>query len=187
MTSKQSPSLTERAKQVKMIVLDVDGVLTNGLMYFGQEGESLKAFHVHDGLGITLAHHAGIQTAIITGRTSEMVRLRAAELKIGDLYQGTLTKITALQQLLVKYTLTLSQICYVGDDLNDLPLLEQVGLACAVANAVDEVKAVSHFTTSLPGGAGAVRQVIEMILKSQGQWKATVAAYQQAECSDQSQ
>lgn len=187
MTREQSLRLTERAKQIKMIVLDVDGVLTNGLMYFDREGESLKAFHVHDGLGIALAHNAGIQTAIITGRTSEMVRLRAAELQIDDLYQGTLTKITAIQQLIVKYTLTLSQICYVGDDLNDLPLLEQVGLACAVANAVDEVKAVSHFMTSLPGGAGAVRQVIEMILKAQGKWESTVAAYGRSDCSGRSQ
>lgn len=187
MTRKQSLSVAERAQQVKMIVLDVDGVLTNGLMYFDRTGESLKAFHVHDGLGISLAHSAGLQTAIITGRTSEMVRLRASELKIGDLYQGTLTKITAMEQLITKYTLDLSQICYVGDDLNDLPLLQRVGLACAVADAVDEVKAVSHFTTSLPGGAGAVRQVIEMILKSQGKWESAVAAYQRSDCSGRSQ
>lgn len=183
MTRKQSLSFTERAQQVKMIVLDVDGVLTNGLMFFGSEGESMKAFHVHDGLGISLAHNAGIQTAIITGRTSEMVRRRAAELNIGDLYQGTLDKVIAMQQLIAKYHLELSQICYVGDDLNDLPLLEMVGLACSVADAVNEVKAASHFTASLPGGAGAVRQIIEMILKSQGKWESTVAAYRQSDSS----
>jgi 3-deoxy-D-manno-octulosonate 8-phosphate phosphatase (KDO 8-P phosphatase) len=186
MTEKHSCSLAQRAQQVKMIVLDVDGVLTEGLMFFGRDGEYLKAFHVHDGLGVTLAHNAGIQTAIITGRTSELVKQRAAELKIGDLYQG-INKVTALQQLIAKYTLELSQICYVGDDLNDLPLLERVGLACAVANAVDEVKAVSHFTATLAGGSGAVRQIIEMILKSQGKWDNAVAAYRRFDGSNPSQ
>lgn len=183
MTSRQLSSLAERAQQVRLIALDVDGVLTDGLLFFGQAGEALKAFHVHDGLGISLAHDAGIQTAIITGRTSEMVKMRAAELKIGDLCQGSVDKVITMERLIAKYRLNFGQICYVGDDLNDLPLLERVGLACAVGNAVDEVKAASHFTASLPGGKGAVRQIIEMILKSQGKWENAVAAYRRSGCS----
>ena len=187
MTSKQSDTLTDRARKIKLIAFDVDGVLTNGLMFFGPEGESLKTFHVRDGLGIALLHSADIKTAIITGRSSAMVKLRAAELKIDDIYQGTSDKVAAMEQLTTKYKLDLCEVCYVGDDLNDLSLLDKVGLACTVADAVDEVRSVSHFTASLSGGTGAVRQIIEMILKSQGKWDSTVAAYWRSGCRGHSQ
>ncbi len=182
MTTKTLLSLKERVQPIKMIVLDVDGVLTDGQLFFSREGETMKAFHTQDGLGISLAHRAGIETAILTGRASEMVRLRGEELQIGDIYQGRADKVESMQELLDKHRLAVSQICYVGDDLNDLPLLLQVGLACTVANAVPEVKAVSHFVTSRSGGRGAVRQIIEMILQLQGKWESIVAAYRRPGC-----
>jgi 3-deoxy-D-manno-octulosonate 8-phosphate phosphatase (KDO 8-P phosphatase) len=157
--------------------LDVDGVLTNNQLIFGNDGEILKIFHSQDGLGIAAAHKAGLKTAIITGRNSEMVRRRGEELKIGDLYQGSMDKVAALNELLGKHELTLDNIAYVGDDLNDLPVLSRAGLACAVANAVPEVKARAHYVASREGGRGAVREIIEYILKAQGKWDWVVEQY----------
>ena len=111
--------LVERAKKIKLLVLDVDGVLTKGQVFLDSKGEALKVFHTQDGLGIAAAGKVGLHTAIITGRTSDMVRLRAAELKIADIYQGSTDKLTALHELLEKAQLTLAQVAYVGDDLND--------------------------------------------------------------------
>jgi 3-deoxy-D-manno-octulosonate 8-phosphate phosphatase (KDO 8-P phosphatase) len=166
-----------RAKKIKLLIFDVDGVLTSGQLVFSHEGEVLKKFHSQDGLGISLAHKAGIQTAIITGRKTAMVNLRGAELKIADIYQGAVNKVDALLALTTKYNLTLEQVGYVGDDLNDLPALVRVGLACAVANAVPEVKARAHVVAAREGGRGAVREIIEIILKAQGKWEAIIASY----------
>lgn len=166
-----------RAKQIALLILDVDGVLTNAQLVFDSQGEVMKVFHTQDGLGITAAHKAGLKTAIITGRETEMVRRRGLELKIGDVYQGAMDKVQAFQELLAKYQLSPEQVAYVGDDLNDLAVLTQVGLACAVANAVPDVKERVHFITTREGGRGAVREVIELILKSQGKWGAVVEAY----------
>ena len=168
-----------RSRNIKLIVLDVDGVLTNGQIIFGHDGELMKAFHAQDGLGITLAHKVGIRTAIITGRESQMVELRSQELKIGDVYQGAMSKTEALGALMDKYQLTLEEIAYIGDDLNDLPVLLRVGFACAVANAASEVKEHAHFITQEMGGNGAVREVIEFILKAQGKWEQILTEYLQ--------
>ncbi|KYZ76385.1 3-deoxy-D-manno-octulosonate 8-phosphate phosphatase [Anaerosporomusa subterranea] len=167
----------DRARQIRLLVLDVDGVLTNNQLIFGNDGEILKVFHSQDGLGIAAAHKAGLKTAIITGRNSEMVRRRGEELKIGDLYQGSMDKVSALNELLSKHRLTLDNIAYVGDDLNDLPVLSRAGLACAVANAVPEVKAAAHYIASHEGGRGAVREIIEYILKAQDKWDWVVEQY----------
>lgn len=172
--------IKNRASKIKLMIFDVDGVLTNGQIIFGRDGEALKEFHAQDGLGISVAHQAGIKTAIITGRKSDMVRLRGAELKITDIYQGTMGKIAALAELSAKYSLDLDEICYVGDDLIDLPVMVQVGLACAVANAVPEVKANAHYTANHLGGNGAVREIIELVLKAQDKWTDIIAAYTQA-------
>jgi 3-deoxy-D-manno-octulosonate 8-phosphate phosphatase (KDO 8-P phosphatase) len=169
------------AKKIKLIIFDVDGVLTGGHIIFGTEGEAVKEFYAQDGLGISLAHKAGIKTAIITGRESEMVRRRGAELKIGDVYQGAMDKVTALQELVTKHALTLEQIAYVGDDINDLPVMIQIGLPCAVANAVPEVKAIAKYVAGRQGGNGAVREVIEHILKAQGLWEGLIADYMKPE------
>jgi 3-deoxy-D-manno-octulosonate 8-phosphate phosphatase (KDO 8-P phosphatase) len=169
-----------RACNIKLMILDVDGVLTNGQIIFGRDGEAMKEFNAQDGLGISVAHKAGLKTAIITGRESDMVRLRGAELKITDIYQGAMTKLAALSELAAKYQLNLNEICYVGDDLIDLPVMVKVGLACAVANAVPEVKANAHYTTTKTGGNGAVREVVELVLKAQNKWEDIIAAYTQA-------
>jgi 3-deoxy-D-manno-octulosonate 8-phosphate phosphatase (KDO 8-P phosphatase) len=166
-----------RAERIRLLVLDVDGVLTSGQILFGPEGEVIKVFHTQDGLGITTAHRAGLRTAIITGRDSEMVRRRCGELAIGDVYQGAKNKVECLAKLADKHGIGFAEMSYVGDDLNDLAAMAQVGLACAVANAVMEVKAAAHYVTSRPGGAGAVREIIELILKSQGKWDDVVATY----------
>lgn len=171
----------EDAKKIKLLIFDVDGVLTGGHIVVGTEGEAVKAFHAQDGLGISLAHQAGLKTAIITGRESEMVRRRGVELKIGDVYQGAADKVTALKELLSKHAVSLEQIAYVGDDINDLPVMVQVGLPCAVANAVPEVKAVAKYVTDRQGGNGAVRDIIEYILKSQGLWQELIAGYMKPE------
>lgn len=169
------------AQQIKLIIFDVDGVLTEGHIIFGQEGEALKAFHCQDGMGISLAHKAGLKTAIITGRESQIVHRRATELKIGDIHQGASDKVIALRELMQKHSLTLEQIAYVGDDINDLPVMVQVGLPCAVANAVPEVKALAKYVSLRQGGNGAVRDIIEYILKAQNAWDEIIAEYMNVE------
>ena len=172
--------LIERAKKIKLLILDVDGVMTDGTLLIGPSGELCKNFHAQDGLGITLSKKFGLKTAIITGRTSEMVEFRANELKVDALYQGQRNKLNALIKLQKQFNVNLNEIAYVGDDLIDLPILTKVGLACAVQNAVLEVKAHSHYITEASGGHGAVRQVIEMILRAQGFWDQIVSDYIQA-------
>lgn len=164
-------------EKLKLFVMDVDGVLTDGTLYFGANGEALKGFHVLDGMGISLAKKAGIIPAIITGRRSEIVAARAKELGIADVYQGRSDKRQAFQELLTHYGVISEETAYMGDDLNDLPLLKQVALAVAPANAVPEVKAVVHVVTEKAGGAGAVREALEYILKQQGHWDSLIEAY----------
>ena len=171
--------IESNAQNIKLLILDVDGVLTNGQIVFGRDGELLKKFHAQDGMGITLAQKVGLKVAIITGRDSQMVTLRSAELSIGDVYQGAMSKTQALAELMVKYNLQATEIAYLGDDLNDLPVMVRVGLPCAVANAVSEVKEYAKFVTSHTGGKGAVREVVEYILKAQGKWEKILAGYLQ--------
>lgn len=159
-----------RAKNVKMVVFDVDGTLTDGKIYMGPQGEAMKAFSAQDGMGISLLHKSGIYTAIITGRSSQIVANRAGELKMARVYQGCADKRLAWQQLKDEYHLTDAQMAYIGDDLNDLPLLTKAGFAASVANGRREAKAVAHFVAQHDGGDGGVRDVIEFILRAQGQW-----------------
>lgn len=168
---------TSRGQKIKLLILDVDGVLTDGHIIFGRDGELMKNFHAQDGLGITIAHKAGLKTAIITGRESQIVQLRSSELKILDVYQGSKNKLEALYELVEKYNLALEEVAYVGDDLIDLAVMTKVGLSCAVANAVPEVKSHAHLVTNHHGGKGAVREVVEFILKSQGKWEEIIASY----------
>ena len=169
--------MNERMKRVRMLILDVDGVLTNGQIFFGNEGELFKQFNVQDGMGISLFRQAGHKVAVITGRTSDIVRLRSAELKIDDVYQGSMSKKAALADLLAKHDLTVDEVCYIGDDLIDIPVMNRVGLPCAVANAVAEVKEVAVYVSEKEGGRGAVREIVEMILKMQGHWDTLIAKY----------
>ncbi len=166
-----------RARRVKLLVFDVDGVLTSGQLLFGPDGEAMKIFHAQDGLGINAAHRAGLKTALITGRESEMVRRRGTELSITDICQGAQDKIARLEQLLAKHHLTADEVAYTGDDLNDLAVMGRAGLAFAVANAAPEVKAAAHYVTGRAGGDGAVREIVELVLKAQGKWTAIVESY----------
>lgn len=174
----------ERALPVKLLIFDVDGVLTNNQLIFSQDGEILKVFHSQDGLGINAAHKAGLRTAIITGRDSSMVRRRGEELRIADIYMGAMDKVAAYEKLLQKHGLTPAETAYVGDDLNDLAVMARVGLACAVGNAVDEVKAAARYVAVKEGGRGGVREIIEFILKSQGKWDRVVNEYRNAGATD---
>lgn len=167
----------QRAAAVKMIVFDVDGVLTDGKIFIGSQGELGKSFDAQDGLGITLLRLHGIVPAIITGRHSKIVEIRAEELKIKEVYQGIKQKRDILEDLREKYQLSWAQIAYVGDDFIDIPAMQEAGFACAVANARDEVKEIAHFVSDKRGGDGAVRQIAEFLLKAQGKWENVISSY----------
>ncbi|SJZ47272.1 KdsC family phosphatase [Selenihalanaerobacter shriftii] len=163
--------LTSKATNIKLFITDVDGVLTDGRIILGNDGQEMKFFHVQDGKGIKLAQEAGIEVAIITGRESEAVTRRAKELAITEVHQGIKDKVATFNQLLSKYDLDSEEVAYIGDDLNDLLLLRRVGLALTVANGVNEVKEEADYITKKDGGRGAIREVIELILKMQGKWE----------------
>lgn len=167
----------ERAKKVKLIIMDVDGVLTDGGVYIGETGELFKPFHARDGVGIRIASQLGFKFAIITGRKSQQLMIRAKELGINDVFQGQLDKRAAYNDIKEKFALTDEEIAYVGDDLIDLPIMVQVGFPATVADAPSEMKNYSCVVSDLNGGRGAVREVIEFILKAQGLWQDVVNSY----------
>lgn len=171
----------ERAAGIRLIIFDVDGVLTDGGIYVGPEGELFKPFNCQDGLGITLAHRAGIKTAIITGRRSVQTELRAERLHITEIMQGQLDKRASYNELKVKLGLEDEEIAYLGDDLIDLPVMLQVGLPVAVANARPEVKEKACLVLEETGGHGAARSMIEFILKAQGRWESLIAPFYDTE------
>jgi len=160
----------ERAKKIKMILMDVDGTLTDGTLLVFPDGEELKSYNVKDGTGILLAHLAGLKTGIITGKISKSLQKRAEKLKIMELHQGILDKKKVLSEILEKNGFNPKQIAYIGDDLGDLEVLKAVGFAGAVADAHPLIKKNCHFICSKPGGRGAVREFIEFILESQDKW-----------------
>jgi 3-deoxy-D-manno-octulosonate 8-phosphate phosphatase (KDO 8-P phosphatase) len=162
--------LAARCEPIRLLVLDVDGVLTDGRITYTDNGVEIKSFHVRDGSGLVLWQRAGRQVAIISGRNSRAVEVRAAELGIKLLYQGRTDKQQALRDLLTSLDVRPEQVCAVGDDLPDLPVLRACGLAVAVADACAEVRAAAYFVTMVPGGCGAVREVVELILRAQGLW-----------------
>lgn len=162
--------LRARAERIKLLILDVDGVLTDGRIYVDSERENLKAFHVQDGLGMKLLQQAGIELAIITGKESAMVSVRMATLGVKHVAQNQPNKIAAFERLLTKLNLDPSAVAYVGDDLPDLALLTRVGLAVAVANAQPCAKKIAHYQTQAKGGKGAVREVCDLLLQAQGKW-----------------
>jgi 3-deoxy-D-manno-octulosonate 8-phosphate phosphatase (KDO 8-P phosphatase) len=167
----------ERAKRVRLLLLDVDGVMTDGRLGFDGAGREFKFFYARDGIGIKLLQRAGLGVGILSGRKARVVELRAKELGIDLLLQKVQDKARGLEAVLRRERLRPDQICYVGDDLVDLPVLLEVGLAVAVADAVPEVKAAAHFVTRSPGGRGAVREICEGILKAQGKWTAGIQRY----------
>lgn len=156
----------------------MDGVLSDGTIYIDSEGREMKAFHVMDGSGISYLARAGIKTAIISGRICKSVVYRARELGIEDVYQGIKNKLDAYEEILCKYSLRDKEICYIGDDLIDIPILKRVGFPVAVANASPIVKQQALYVTRAKGGQGAVREVVEKILKLQGKWHIILERYQ---------
>jgi 3-deoxy-D-manno-octulosonate 8-phosphate phosphatase (KDO 8-P phosphatase) len=198
------PDSKSRAKKIKLLLFDVDGVLTDGKLYFfpapaaapqtvrdqsakhgGQGGFGLhsesfieaKGYNAHDGAGISMARLGGMKTGLITKRISETVALRARDLKLDHVHQGINNKLGVFKEILKQEKMTADEACYVGDDVIDLPVMWNCGLAVAVANARDEVKRDAHYVTKHSGGDGALRDVIEFILKAQGKWKKVVEKY----------
>ena len=169
--------IVERAKQIRLLALDVDGVLSDGKLIFSNTGDELKTFSTLDGQGIKMLQRCGIEVAIITGRSSQIVANRAANLGINQVVQGREDKLTALGELLKNSDITHEQIAYMGDDLPDLAVIRKVGLGLTPANGHWSVKAHAHWQTQLAGGEGAVREACDLILLSQGRLDAELAAY----------
>ncbi len=170
-------SLDKQLQEIRLILSDVDGVLTNGGIYFDNQGIESKKFHIRDGLGIRMWQKAGHQFGIITGRSSHIVQVRASELGIDIIRQGFEKKTGAVMDIIEPLGLELSQVCFIGDDLIDLGPIEKVGFGVAVADAVAEVREAADLTTQAVGGEGAVREVIERILKAQHRWDDLIRTY----------
>ena len=170
--------LLERASRVSVLLIDVDGVLTDGRIVYADYGDELKFFDVQDGAGLVFWNRVGLKSAMITARKSRLVKRRAKELRIDFLAQGCLVKLPMYERMLKRLRVQDEQVCAIADDLMELPLLRRVGLAVAVPNAVDEIKQISHYVTQRSGGRGAVREAIEMILKAKGLWDQVMERYQ---------
>lgn len=152
---------------IKLLILDVDGVLTDGTIWLSAQGEELKRFHIHDGLGLKRIQNAGIIVAIISGRSSKSVSARMAELNIHHVYQGCADKVSVFEKLINELGIKPQEVAYMGDDLPDLPVMRLVGLSIAVANACPEVKNIAHWQTQKEGGMGAVREICDRLLQSE--------------------
>ncbi len=172
--SRSSRTLLARAKKIRVLLMDVDGVLTDGRVWLASwpdgTAHEIKGFDAYDGQGLMLARTMGLRTGVITGRDSAAMTRRAKELGLEFVYQGQAAKVAAFEEILAKSGARAEEVCYMADDLPDLPVLRRVGLAVAVANASAEVKKAAHYVTKHNGGAGAVREVVELILKAQGKW-----------------
>ena len=171
-------NVLKSAQKIKLLLLDVDGVLTDGRLYYGNSGEELKAFDIQDGLGIKLLQSAGIKVGIITGRSSDLVNRRAKELSIDPVIQGREDKLTALNELLKDMNFNLEEIAFVGDDLPDLAVVRRVGLGITPANGNHILASQALWQTKKSGGNGAVREVAELILIAQGKLESLLASYQ---------
>ncbi len=173
---KISAAIRTRAKKIRILLMDADGTLTDGRVWLisepdDQSAVEMKVFDAHDGAGLTLATTAGIRTGIITGRESPAMRRRAKEMKIEFLYERAAEKIPVYEEILRLTGATDAEVAYVGDDLPDIPVMQRVGLAVAVGDATPETKRAAHFVTKAPGGRGAIRESIELIMKSKGIWE----------------
>jgi 3-deoxy-D-manno-octulosonate 8-phosphate phosphatase (KDO 8-P phosphatase) len=170
-------SALPRAKEIKLLLLDVDGVLTDGTIIYTHDGGESKGFNTQDGLGLRILQDAGVEVGLITARTSEAVNRRAADLKLKYVYQGTGSKLKAYEEILHLTGLRPLQTAYMGDDWLDLPLLSRVGLALAPSNGVVEIRQQVHYVTSRKGGQGAVREVCDLILEAKGQLASLLRTY----------
>ena len=172
------PALKNRAAKIKVVLMDVDGTLTDGSVTLLSQSDGsaleIKTFDAHDGQGLTLAHTAGLRTGVITGRESPALRRRCRELSIEFVYEKQPHKIAAYEEILKKARVTEDEVAYLGDDLPDLTVMRRVGLAAAVGNSAAEVIQAAHFVTKADGGKGAARELIELILKSKGTWESLI-------------
>ena len=169
--------ILDRAEKIKLVIFDVDGVLTDGRLYFDHEGREYKTFHARDGLGLRFLREFGIEMAVISGRRSDIVERRLRAFGITLIYQGYEEKLAAFERILKERPYSLAEIAYVGDDLLDLPVMRRVGLAIAVQDAHVLVKQQAHWVTALPGGRGAVREVCDLLLEAQGHLEALKERY----------
>jgi YrbI family 3-deoxy-D-manno-octulosonate 8-phosphate phosphatase len=170
-------NLEERSQPIELILADVDGVLTDGRIVVNNQGIETKLFHIRDGMGIRLWQKAGYRFGVVSLRSSQIVKMRAAELEIGIVRQGTRDKLATSLEIIGQLGLAPQQVCYIGDDLPDLPVVRAVGMGVAVADACGELVEAAAYVTKAPGGCGAVREVIELILKAQGRWDDVIQAY----------
>ena len=170
-------NLEERSQRIELILADVDGVLTDGRIVVNNQGIETKLFHIRDGMGIRLWQKAGYRFGVVSLRSSQIVKMRAAELEIGIVRQGTRDKLATTLEIIGQLGLAPQQVCYIGDDLPDLPVVRAVGMGVAVADACGELVEAAAYVTKAPGGCGAVREVIELILKAQGRWDDVIQAY----------
>ena len=170
-----SDDIVSRASRIKLLLMDCDGVLTDGRIWLTPDGDEQKSFHARDGQGISVWHRAGFKSGIISGRASSGVERRAHELKMQYVHQFSKNKVIALEEVVADANVSLDECCYIGDDLGDIAVMRQVGLGVAVADAADDTKATAHYVTTRNGGDAAVREVIELILKAQNRWDELVA------------
>ena len=168
---KTKKQIAQIAKNIKLLILDVDGVLTDGSIILDNEGNEFKAFHVRDGHGMVMLQRAGVKIAIITGRESNVVNRRAKELGITEIYQGRNKKAETLDRIIKKLGLTVDEAAYIGDDIVDIPVLRKVGLPITVKDADDLTKSYAILVTGNRGGRGAVREVCDLLLRSKGLWE----------------
>jgi 3-deoxy-D-manno-octulosonate 8-phosphate phosphatase (KDO 8-P phosphatase) len=171
------PEIQERASRVRLVLLDGDGVLTDGRIIMSSDGTETRAFDVTDGFGIRLGTRAGLLFGIVSGRRSEVLARRAAELQIDELHQGVLHKARCVREILDRRGVSPEELCFVGDDVIDLPPMRLAGLAAAPAGARDEVREAAHFVADRAGGRGAVRDVVELILRAGGKWEAALREF----------
>jgi len=169
--------LLEKARKIRLLLLDVDGVLTDGRIVYDSRGRDMKFFDVHDGMGVYLLHKAGIPTVLITAKGSRTIKPRARDMRAAAVFENVSPKSAVLDKILNKFKVSAEEICFVGDDLVDLCLMKRVGFPIAVFNACREIKQAASYVTLREGGRGAVREVVEMLLKSQGKWKDALGAY----------
>lgn len=172
-----TPDLAARAARVRLLLLDVDGVLTDGRVVYADDGTEVKRFHVRDGSGLKFWRDAGKRAAVLSGRSSPAVDRRAAELGLAPVVQGQADKLPAFERIIADLGLAADEVCAVGDDLPDLPVLRRAGLAVAVADACAEVRAAADYVTVAPGGAGAVREAVEWLMRLTGEWAGVVERY----------
>jgi len=170
--------IQQRAKKIKLLILDVDGVLTDGRIIYDSKGSDLKLFDVHDGLGVHLLGKMGIKTILITAKNSKAIKPRAKDMHVEKVYGSIVPKTIVYDKILTEYKVSEEEVCFVGDDLVDIGIMKRVGLPISVPNACQEIKDLSLYTTEKRGGRGAVREVAELILKSQGLWQEAKELYE---------